>query len=325
MKNLLLPSVLILLLTSCFTTNNSFYVDPNYLGSDEFSTYQEMNASNQIENETLDADTSDTNYYETDDYYDYSFSSRIRRFHRPMYNTGYYGGIYTDYYWYNNDPFYCGTSIYYGYNWNSPYYSYYSYSPFYYDYYYTPYYTGGYYSYYGYSYNNHHHHSNNNYSTIHTNSNTNHSYTTGHRRSLSSQGNRGVKNTTLNTSRPNTSTLQIRNNTTIRNNISIKNNTTNSTVKTTNSYRGNTTNKNTYNNSNYKGNNSGSSNTITKSTRNDNSGRKNTKTKTTNRSDKSYTVPRSNNRSYKSNSGSNRSNSGSRSSVGNRRSTKPRK
>ena len=28
MKNLLLPSVLILLLTSCFTTNNSYYVDP---------------------------------------------------------------------------------------------------------------------------------------------------------------------------------------------------------------------------------------------------------------------------------------------------------
>ena len=140
MKNLLLAYISILFLSSCLTTNRTHYIDPNYLGSDEFSTYAEINSSNEIGNENLDSDTSDNNYYQTDDYYDYSFSSRIRRFHRPIYNTGYYGGIYTDYYWYNNDPFYCGTSIYYGYNWNSPYYSYYSYSPFYFDYYYTPYY-----------------------------------------------------------------------------------------------------------------------------------------------------------------------------------------
>ena len=64
MKNLLLPSVLILFLASCITTTHVHYSDPNYLGSDEFSTYEEINASNQIENETLDADTSDNNYYE---------------------------------------------------------------------------------------------------------------------------------------------------------------------------------------------------------------------------------------------------------------------
>ena len=76
------------------------------------------------------------------DYYDYSFSSRIRRFHQPMYYyNNYYGGIYTDYYWYNNNPYYWGTSIYYGYNWHYPYYSYYSY---------LPYYYGNYYSFYSY-------------------------------------------------------------------------------------------------------------------------------------------------------------------------------
>ena len=185
MKSFILPLVLVLFFTSCITTTHVHYSDPNYLKSDEFSTYEQMTANNQVESESLTTDTlveSNTDYI-ADDYYDYSFSSRIRRFHRPMYYSGYYGGIYTDYYWYNNDPFYCGTSIYYGYNWHSPYYSYYSYSPYYFDYYYTPYYYGNYYSNYG--YNPHCYSSYNNY---YTNSNDNNAYVTGHRGSLSSNG-----------------------------------------------------------------------------------------------------------------------------------------
>ena len=157
MKSFITPLVL-LFFASCITSTHVHYSDPNYLNSDEFSTYEEITTNNQVEKGSLTTDTtvdSSTNYT-TDDYYDYSFSSRIRRFHRPMYYSGYYGGIYTDYYWYNNNPFSCGTSIYYGYNWHSPYYSYYSYSPYYFDYY-TPYYYGNYYSYNGYRYNNHYH------------------------------------------------------------------------------------------------------------------------------------------------------------------------
>ena len=52
-------------------------------------------------------------YYEDDD--DYEYASRINRFHRPMYNYGYYDPYYTNMYYYNNDPFYWGTSIYIGY------------------------------------------------------------------------------------------------------------------------------------------------------------------------------------------------------------------
>ena len=86
MKNLLLPSILMLFLASCITTTHVHYSDPNYLESNEFSTYEEMTVNNQVENETITTDTGTTvnNYYEADDYYDYSFSSRIRRFHRPM-------------------------------------------------------------------------------------------------------------------------------------------------------------------------------------------------------------------------------------------------
>jgi len=138
MKSLLFTSIFLLFFSSCITTAHVHYSDPNYLNIDEFSTYEEMTAKNQAESESFVADTVvyTSTDYTADNYYDYSFSSRIRRFHRPMYYSGYYGGIYTDYYWYNNDPFYCGTSIYYGYNWHSPYYSYYSYSPYYYGNYY---------------------------------------------------------------------------------------------------------------------------------------------------------------------------------------------
>ena len=164
--------IIILSLTSCITTTNVHYSDPNYLNSDEFSTYEEITQSTQQE-ETSNIDTN----YISDNYYDYHFSSRIRRFHRPMHYSGYYNGLYTDYYWYNNDPLYCGTSIYYGYNWHSPYYNY---SPYYYNYY-NPYYAD-YSSYYGYNY---YHPSNN----IYYNSTNNHNaYITGNRKSLAISG-----------------------------------------------------------------------------------------------------------------------------------------
>lgn len=67
--------------------------------------------------------------YNLDDYYDYAYSSRIKRFHRYHYSGfGYYHGYYTDMYWYTYDPFYYGVSIYYGYPWWYP--SSYYYSPY---------------------------------------------------------------------------------------------------------------------------------------------------------------------------------------------------
>jgi len=318
MRSLLFTSIVLLFLSSCITTTHMHYSDPNYLGSTEFSSYDDIVT---VPSEEI-AQTQDTNtitdnyssdYYEADDYYDYSYSSRIRRFHRPMYHSNYYGGLYTDYYWYNNDPFYCGTSIYYGYNWNSPYYSYNSYSPYYYNYY-NPY---SYNNYYTYRYNNHHSHS-----PTYTYNNNN-SHTTGHRGSLSSlSSGRGVKTNTI-IPNTNTSTLSIRNGNTLKNNTS--NTIRNTSIKTNTPYRGNTTIKT----------NNSRGNTTTKT---NNSYRGNTTKTNTKKGNRSYTAPKSNNnnRSYSApksnsstksyNSGSSKSNSGSRSSgSSNRRSTKPRK
>ena len=321
MRPLLYTSIVLLFLSSCITSSHVHYSDPNYLGSSEFSSYEEIVTEPVSEiaiYQTQDTDTITDNYYSeydvADDYYDYSFSSRIRRFHRPMYYSNYYGGLYTDYYWYNNDPFYCGTSIYYGYNWNSPYYSYYS-----------PYYSNNYNSYYAYGRNNYNHNT-----PTYTYYNNN-SRTTGHRGSLSSHSSgRGVKTNTIipNTS---TSTLNIRNtittkkpyrtntttkknsnrgNTSIKTNnnrrnknVKINTNGANTTTKTNNSYRGNTSNK-----------------TTTKK------GNRSYTTPKSNTNKKSYSAPKSNSSKRNYNSGSSKSNRGSKSSGNsNRRSTKPRK
>lgn len=122
-------------------------------------------------------------HYNKDDYYDYEYAARIKRFYNPVIGLGYYDNWYTNYGFYGSTNY--GTSIYMGYGnyipyagysywWGNPYYSYglgtcwgnpfYSpffnygiYSPYYYGYGYPPYtygyYPYGYYPYYGYGYN----------------------------------------------------------------------------------------------------------------------------------------------------------------------------
>jgi len=182
MKNSLLLSFFIFILSSCISTNQTFFSDPNYLSSEEFSSVESINKSypEEIISEEDSTGYDEQNYYSSDNYYDFTYSSRIRRFHNPtMYNYGYYSGFYTDYYWYNPDPFYWGSSIYSGYNWYSPYYNYYS--PFYYDYY----------SWNHYGQHGHHHGYNNysNYSSNYYNSFDENSYSYGPRGSLSSKNN----------------------------------------------------------------------------------------------------------------------------------------
>lgn len=107
------------------------------------------------------------NYYNTDDYYDYSYSARVKRFYDPVNGYGYYDPYYTNSYYYDYNPASWGVSIYLGYNWWAPSYAYYapfSYGGFgisfgwgypYYGYGYGgyPYYGYGYgYPYYGYGY-----------------------------------------------------------------------------------------------------------------------------------------------------------------------------
>lgn len=61
------------------------------------------------------------NNYDMDDYYDYMYASRIRRFHRSFPFNSYYDPFYTNLFWYNNDPFFFGTSIYTTYSFFNPY------------------------------------------------------------------------------------------------------------------------------------------------------------------------------------------------------------
>lgn len=58
--------------------------------------------------------------YNSDDYYDYQYASRFRRFSNPIYGAGYYDNYYTNSYWYNQNPAFYGTSIYSTYNWCMP-------------------------------------------------------------------------------------------------------------------------------------------------------------------------------------------------------------
>lgn len=58
--------------------------------------------------------------YDKDDYYDYQYASRIRRFNNPVCGVGYYDNYYTNYYWYNGNPDMYGTSIYTSYNYWGP-------------------------------------------------------------------------------------------------------------------------------------------------------------------------------------------------------------
>ena len=60
--------------------------------------------------------------YDMDDYYDYMYSSRIRRFHNNnLSGMGYYNPFYTNTYFYNNDPMFFGNSIYSSYGFFNPY------------------------------------------------------------------------------------------------------------------------------------------------------------------------------------------------------------
>lgn len=65
-----------------------------------------------------------TDYYEQpfdyDDYYDYEYAARLRRFNHPVQGNGYYDNYYTNSYYYNQNPYLYGTSVYNSYNFWGP-------------------------------------------------------------------------------------------------------------------------------------------------------------------------------------------------------------
>ena len=119
----------------------------------ESSNYNDSQDSLNYKNSTQET-YSDDSYlnYDEDDYYDYAYSARIRRFHSPYVWSSYYDDFYTNLYWYNYNPMSWGTSIYLGYSFwypsyynHNPYWGYssFGYSPWGYNYWgYNPYYYG---------------------------------------------------------------------------------------------------------------------------------------------------------------------------------------
>jgi len=67
--------------------------------------------------------------FKYDDYYDYEYATRVRRFNNGITGLSYYDNYYTNSYWYNNNPYNYGISVYNGYSWWGSSYNSYSYFP----------------------------------------------------------------------------------------------------------------------------------------------------------------------------------------------------
>ncbi len=177
MKNLAAITVILsFLLASCSSTyNSSAPYDDVYASGKTATTVVEKRVTT-VTSEPVESTTAyEGDYYSPDtgvgegeyseefnpdEYYDYEYSSRIKRFHDPNTGFDYYNNYYTDQYYYNYDPYCYGSSIYAGYgcgypsywgpslsfsfgwgypsSWHNPYW----YDPWY-SYGYYPYYYGG--------------------------------------------------------------------------------------------------------------------------------------------------------------------------------------
>lgn len=151
MKNAFIISLFFL--TSCITINTTStgFKDEIYYSEDDYIS-NENDQTNIVSEQDLNQteDESEEVYvdeYSSDDYYDYGYSSRIRRFHNPYFGFSYYNNYYTNSYWYDYNPYNYGVSIYYGYSfWHPhhyhPYGYHHHYSGFHDYYYYNSYYAG---------------------------------------------------------------------------------------------------------------------------------------------------------------------------------------
>lgn len=97
----LLVAVLSLVATGLFAQYDDIYYNPDENRTSDFQRTERQQYS--YDNEAT-ANNNNGSYNQFDDEtYDYYYTSRIRRFHRPTYGFGYFDPIYTDMYYY--DPF----------------------------------------------------------------------------------------------------------------------------------------------------------------------------------------------------------------------------
>lgn len=141
---------IMLLVSSCATqklgnTNDDVYANPKEDRIEDAriaaEKKQAQDARNKRYNDSIAAirqaqkDKDDANpYYKDrefkyDDYYDYEYATRVKRFDNNISGLGYYDNYYTNSYWYNQNPYNYGVSVYNGYSWWGSGYNNYSYNP----------------------------------------------------------------------------------------------------------------------------------------------------------------------------------------------------
>lgn len=144
MRTLFIPAIAIgVILSSCSSTKTaSTFEDDIYYSSKDPKKPLPPTASSEKEEESrftegaAQSNERKESYYDDsfdyDDYYDYEYASRLRRFHNPCPGYSYYDNYYTNSYWYTSNPYHYGVSIYMGYNFWGPSYYVHNYSPGYY-------------------------------------------------------------------------------------------------------------------------------------------------------------------------------------------------
>lgn len=151
-KLVIIINLALVLLSSCVTqkTGTSTYNDDVYANPKEDRIAdaraaelkkQEQQAIDKRYNDSIakvnqaqkEIDDANPNYKERefkyDDYYDYEYATRVRRFNNRIDGLSYYDNYYTNSYWYNPNPYNYGVSVYNGYSWWGSSYNSYSYNP----------------------------------------------------------------------------------------------------------------------------------------------------------------------------------------------------
>jgi len=135
----IISTTALLLLTSCVVNkienfSDDVYANPAIERAKEAAYKKHYNDS--VANERLAQkakDDANPNYQERefkyDDYYDYEYATRVKRFENPISGLGYYDNYYTNSYWYNQNPYNYGVSVYNGYPWWGNSYNNYNYNP----------------------------------------------------------------------------------------------------------------------------------------------------------------------------------------------------
>lgn len=147
---LVLNLVLLFFISSCATqkqasSNDDVYANPKEDRIEEAKIAAEKKAARDARekryNDSIAAvkraqqEKDDANpYYKDrefkyDDYYDYEYATRIKRFDNNINGLSYYDNYYTNSYWYNRNPYNYGVSVYNGYSWWGSGYNNYSYNP----------------------------------------------------------------------------------------------------------------------------------------------------------------------------------------------------